>query len=56
MGQEIENGIRLEAVKDYQINGDLVKHLPKKKKKKKKKERLFIHALPACTSGGRGYG
>lgn len=39
MGQEIENSIRLEAFKSYQINGELVKHA--------KKDYLFMHCLPA---------
>ncbi|MGE6378855.1 ornithine carbamoyltransferase [Peribacillus muralis] len=39
MGQEIENGIRLEAFKDYQINNELVK--------KAKNDYLFMHCLPA---------
>ena len=39
MGQEIENGIRLEAFKSYQINGELVKHA--------KDDYLFMHCLPA---------
>ncbi|MGE7764107.1 ornithine carbamoyltransferase [Peribacillus sp. NPDC096540] len=39
MGQEIENSIRLEAFKDYQINSELVKHA--------KDNYLFMHCLPA---------
>ncbi|WP_407408131.1 ornithine carbamoyltransferase [Peribacillus sp.] len=39
MGQEIENSIRLEAFKGYQINGELVKHA--------KNDYLFMHCLPA---------
>ncbi|MFJ7752323.1 ornithine carbamoyltransferase [Peribacillus muralis] len=39
MGQEIENGIRLEAFKDYQINNELVKQA--------KSDYLFMHCLPA---------
>ncbi|WP_285767590.1 ornithine carbamoyltransferase [Peribacillus sp. SI8-4] len=39
MGQEIENGIRLEAFKEYQINNELVKHA--------KEDYLFMHCLPA---------
>lgn len=39
MGQEIENSIRLEAFKSYQINGELVKHA--------KKDYIFMHCLPA---------
>ncbi|MGE7602023.1 ornithine carbamoyltransferase [Peribacillus sp. NPDC097675] len=39
MGQELENSIRLEAFKSYQINAELVKHA--------KKDYLFMHCLPA---------
>ncbi|AOH53906.1 ornithine carbamoyltransferase [Peribacillus muralis] len=39
MGQEIENGVRLEAFKDYQINNELVKQA--------KSDYLFMHCLPA---------
>ncbi|CAH0226138.1 Ornithine carbamoyltransferase [Peribacillus sp. Bi96] len=39
MGQEIENNIRLEAFKDYQINNELVKYA--------KNDYLFMHCLPA---------
>ncbi|MGG0287023.1 ornithine carbamoyltransferase [Peribacillus butanolivorans] len=39
MGQEIENSIRLEAFKDYQINSELVKHA--------KDNYIFMHCLPA---------
>ncbi|MGG4267006.1 ornithine carbamoyltransferase [Peribacillus simplex] len=39
MGQEIENNIRLDAFKDYQINSELVKHA--------KNDYLFMHCLPA---------
>lgn len=39
MGQELENSIRLEAFKSYQINGELVKHA--------KKDYIFMHCLPA---------
>ncbi|WP_057912439.1 ornithine carbamoyltransferase [Peribacillus muralis] len=39
MGHEIENGIRLEAFKDYQINNELVKQA--------KDDYLFMHCLPA---------
>lgn len=39
MGQEIENSIRLEAFKSYQINSELVKHA--------KNDFIFMHCLPA---------
>lgn len=39
MGHEIENSIRLEAFKSYQINSELVKHA--------KDDYIFMHCLPA---------
>ncbi|RPK12486.1 ornithine carbamoyltransferase [Priestia endophytica] len=39
MGQEAENGIRLKAFSNYQVNDELVKHA--------KDDYLFLHCLPA---------
>ncbi|CAH0344464.1 ornithine carbamoyltransferase [Bacillus sp. CECT 9360] len=39
MGQELENELRLQAFKDYQINAELIKHA--------KKDYMFMHCLPA---------
>lgn len=39
MGQEAENGVRLKAFSNYQVNDELVKHA--------KDDYLFLHCLPA---------
>ncbi|MDQ0217541.1 ornithine carbamoyltransferase [Peribacillus cavernae] len=39
MGQEEENGLRLQVFKEYQINADIIKHA--------KKDYTFMHCLPA---------